>query len=321
MRRAAVFSGGPDAERAVSLESGRGVSAALRAAGFDVIEAVLEGDEGEARLATLAAGATVFPALHGAWGEGGALQELLDAARVAYVGCGPAAARLCMDKMATKLAAASAGVRTAPAALVDARSARHAIGVPCAVKPVHEGSSVGLYLCRDDAELEAALDRVRGDQRARPWRVYMVERLIEGREITVGLVDDGGTLRALPHLLIEPKRGAYDYYAKYEAEDTAYRVGGPLGEAVDAEVRASAELVCAALGVRHLARVDFLVDRAGVAWMLEVNTMPGFTSHSLLPMAAAAAGVSMPVLCSRLIEAAERDAPAALVVPAVEGRG
>ncbi len=307
--RVLVLGGGPDAEREVSLQGQRCVAQALHEAGFEAREQVLSGEERTTDLARLADGAVVFPVLHGAWGEGGTLQEMLDEAGLAYVGSRAPAARLCMDKLATKLLAARLGIDTPPACVLDTRSDCAAIDTPCVIKPVHDGSSVGLHVCRDRGHLVRAIEAVRQDQRERPWRAYMVERVIDGREITVSAIcdEDASGVRPLQHLLIEPAHGTYDYHAKYDANDTRYVPGAPLGGELDEIVRGAAGRLCDAIGVRHLARVDFMIDRDGRPWLLEVNTLPGFTTHSLLPMACAHAGMPLPALCERLVRAAERD--------------
>ncbi len=309
-----VLGGGPDAERAVSLDSARSVAQALRDAGFTVHHETID----RPTLADLRAlpGDVTFPVLHGAWGEGGPLQDLLDADGRPYSGCGPRASRLAMDKLATKLIAGRLGIPTPEAVALNVRDAVCPLGLPVVVKPVHEGSSVGLHLCRDDAAWEAALEDARLAARANPGRVCMAERLIRGRELTVGLLarKPGEPLSALPVIEIVPAAGPYDYSAKYERDDTEYRVGPDLPAGVADRVSRDAERLAAAIGVRHLARVDFLLDADGRPWLLEINTMPGFTSHSLLPMAARAVGLEMPALCRSLVEAmlAERTAAAGL---------
>ncbi|MCL4742384.1 MAG: D-alanine--D-alanine ligase [Phycisphaerales bacterium] len=299
-----VLGGGPDAERAVSLDSARGVAQALRDAGFGVHHETID----RPTLSSLRAlpGNVVFPVLHGAWGEGGPLQDLLEADGRPYVGSGPSAARLAMDKLATKLAAARLGIPTPEAVALNLRDPVSPLGLPVVVKPVHEGSSVGLHLCRDEAAWTCALDDARRAAQDSPGRVCMAERLIEGRELTVGLLARPGvaTLAALPVIEIVPAAGPYDYSAKYERDDTQYRVGPDLAAGVAARIGRDAERLAAALGVRHLARVDFLLDGDERPWLLEINTMPGFTSHSLLPMAARAVGLDLPSLCRSLVEAA-----------------
>lgn len=292
--RVLVLGGGPDAEREVSLRSAAGVASALREAGCGVVEATI----GRVTADELRAleGDVVFPVLHGSFGEGGPLQDLLESDGRAYVGCGARAARLAMDKLATKAAAWRAGVATADAALVNPHDEVCTLELPVVVKPVHEGSSVGLRIVRTASEYAAAVEGVRAS-----GRPNMVERYVRGRELTVGVVDlDGDGLRALPIVEIAPASGVYDYQAKYERSDTRYTANPELPAGVRETVQARALTVARAIGVRHLARVDFLLDERGEAWLLEVNTMPGFTATSLLPMAGRAAGIEMPALCVRL---------------------
>ncbi len=316
--RVLVLGGGPDAEREVSLRSARAVADALAGdAAFAVHHAEIDRVT-RAELAGQVSAAradVVFPVLHGRFGEGGPLQDLLESVGVAYVGCRPAAARLAMDKFASKLCAAAAGVPTLPAAILNRDDDAPPIALPCVVKPVHEGSSVGLHLCRDDAAWRTALTAVRGDRD----RVYMVERLVDtalgARELTVGvLTGEGaaaGALSPLPIIEIRPAAGPYDYAAKYTRGDTQYLVGPDLPAGVAARVSADAGRVAAAVGVRHLSRVDFLLDPQGRHWFLEINTMPGFTATSLLPKAAAGAGLGFGGLVARLVRAAFAAGPPA----------
>ena len=301
--RVLVLGGGPDAEREVSLESSAAVAGALRDDGrFEVAHEVID----RVDLAGLRAlpGDVVFPVLHGAFGEGGALQDLLELDGRSYVGSGPAAARLAMDKLASKIVAGGVGARTPVAACLNAGDDACPVGLPCVVKPVHEGSSVGLAMCRDGGAWEAALAFVRADRAAHPDRVWMVERLVEGRELTVGLVDGGEGLAPVGVVEIEAALGAYDYEAKYRRDDTRYTVDPALPAGVGASIAEASVEIARRLGVRHLARADFVLDADGQAWFLEINTMPGFTGHSLLPMAAGARGLGMAALCAGLVERA-----------------
>lgn len=298
-----VLGGGPDSEREVSLESSQGVAAALEQAGHRVRREVITKLTAQ-ELAALP-GDVVFPVLHGPWGEGGALQDLLEASRRPFVGCGSRTARLAMDKIATKLAAAKAGVATLPGAMLNLRDGEPPLGLPCVVKPVHEGSSVGVHICTTRERWEAALASVRRDREAHPARVFMVEHaVIGGHELAIGVLDGV----ALPIIEIKPAVEFYDYEAKYQRNDTTYVLAPVLPGKLSQELPHRALAVAKALGVRHLSRVDFMVDRDGAAWLLEVNTLPGFTSHSLFPMAAKHAGLDFPALTSRLVQLALRDA-------------
>ena len=304
-----VLGGGPDAEREVSLVSSKAVAGALAAAGHAVNYQII--DRPNLRELSAWAGDAVFPVMHGGWVEGGPLQDLLESLGRPYVGCQPAAARQAMDKLGTKLTAASMGIRTAPAGSFNPRDDGCPLGAvtaskPVVVKPVHEGSSVGVHICRDQRQWESAVGAVREDMRRHPDRAYMVERGILGsKELTVGVIGnaDGGG-QALDPILIAPAVEFYDYQAKYTRNDTRYVVDPPLPTGVKDLVRRWAEEMFQGLGCRHLARVDFLMDAEGLCWLLEVNTMPGFTDHSLLPMAAAHRGMPMPELCSYLVSLA-----------------
>lgn len=312
-----VLGGGPDAEREVSLVSARSVADALQAAGHIVHRRTIDRPTAADLRAMI--GDVVFPVLHGPWGEGGPMQDLLDADGRPYVGCRPQAARLAMDKIATKLVSARSGVRTAAAAVLNTLDDQPPLPLPLVVKPVHEGSSVGVYICRTPADWARAIDAVRAARAEHPARVSMAETaILDGkRELTVGVLDGV----ALSPIEIVPAVEFYDYQAKYQRNDTRYVVGPALPPGVEDQLRASAVTLARALGVRHLCRVDFLLDAHGVPWMLEVNTMPGFTEHSLLPMAAAAGRpasveggavggrdpMPMPALCSWLVSLAVRD--------------
>lgn len=301
MTRVLVLGGGPDAEREISLKSAAAVGQALRAR-FDVVEQTI----GRIELHELRAvpGDAVFPALHGFFGEGGPMQDLLEADGRAYVGSGPRAARWCMDKIGTKLAALALGVATSPSCLFDPRDDCAPLDGPVVLKPTHDGSSVGLHMCRDADDWARGRDAARQDIEANPYRSYMVERLVQGRELTVGLLGFDQELRALPIVEIGPASGVYDYDAKYNRSDTRYTVAPELPDGVGERVSDWALRLARHLGVRDLARVDFLLDRDGQAWLLELNTMPGFTATSLLPKAARAVGLDFQALCAHLIEQA-----------------
>lgn len=297
-----VLGGGPDAERAVSIDSSAAVAEALLAGGrFDVVHEIV--DKPSAGLLAGLAGEVVFPVLHGRWGEGGPMQDLLEADGRPYVGCRPGAARLAMDKLATKLLGLEAGVPTARAAVLDPMDRRCPLELPVVVKPVLEGSSVGLFICRDERAWQRAHAGASADMADRPGRVYMVEACLDGRELTVGVLGPRGRLRPLPVVEIRARGGVYDYAAKYERDDTEYTTGPDLTDGMGDRLGVLAVRAAERLGVRHLARVDFLLTD-GEPRLLEVNTMPGFTSHSLFPMAAGADGLEMPELCARLVELA-----------------
>lgn len=293
-----VLSGGPDAEREVSIDSARAVAAALRAAGLTTHEEAIDLPT-PAEIAALP-GRVVFPVLHGPFGEGGPLQDRLEAAGRPYIGARPVPARLAMDKIASKTIAATLGLAVTPTALFSAADETCPLPLPVVVKPVREGSTVGLFVCRTPEEYARAFRET-----AAADRPAMVEPLIAGREITAGVLLGA----PLPLVEIRPAGGLYDYAAKYERDDTAYMVAPPLPPGLTEMIQRQALALAQRIGATDLSRVDFMLDASGVPWLLEINTMPGFTDHSLVPMAARAAGVEMPELCARLAAAAR---PAAI---------
>lgn len=301
-----VLGGGPDAEREVSLRSSAAVHQAAKDAGYEADLLIIDRPT-PAEVAGWR-NKVVLPILHGRFGEGGTLQRLFEGAGVRFVGCRSEAARTAMDKMATKLAAARAGVPTSPGAIVDADDTVSPVGLPAVVKPVAEGSSVGLHICRDQPSWERAMSAVREDQAKNPHRAYLAEPFVGGRELTAPILgQEDGSLRALPLVEIAAAGGVYDYQAKYTRNDTRYTVLPELPDDQTRAVQEHAVRIGRALGVRHLARVDFLLPPDREPVMLEVNTMPGFTGTSLLPMSARADGMAMPALVSHLIQLAANE--------------
>lgn len=301
-----VLGGGPDAEREVSLRSSAAVHQAAKDAGYEADLLIIDRPT-PAEVAGWR-NKVVLPILHGRFGEGGTLQRLLEAGGVRFVGCRSEAARTAMDKMATKLAAARAGVPTSPGAIVDADDSVSPVGLPAVVKPVAEGSSVGLHICRDQPSWDRAMLAVREDQSKNPHRAYLAEPFVGGRELTAPILgQEDGSLRALPLVEIATASGVYDYQAKYTRNDTRYTVLPELPDDQTRAVQEHAVRIGRALGVRHLARVDFLLPPDREPVMLEVNTMPGFTGTSLLPMSARADGMAMPALVSHLIQLAANE--------------
>jgi D-alanine-D-alanine ligase len=286
-----VLKGGPDAEREVSLRSGGMVAAALRRAGAQVEEVTID-KPGLDEIRAMP-GDVVFPVLHGPWGEGGVLQEILERDGRPYVGCTPRAARLAMDKPASKRAVAEDGVPTPDCQVIRAGDAL-TLAAPLVLKPCDDGSSVDLRVC---ATAEDAA-RARSDLHTRR-PVLLAESFIQGRELTIGLLED----RELPLIEVRPKCGLYDYEAKYNRDDTEYRLDPELPPGVADAIRHWARAAWKRLGLRDVARMDFMLDARG-PWFLEANTMPGFTDHSLVPKAAAHAGLSMERLVLGLAERA-----------------
>ncbi|MHC4416393.1 MAG: D-alanine--D-alanine ligase family protein [Planctomycetota bacterium] len=301
-----VLMGGPDAEREVSLMSGREVAQALRECGrYEILEGII--DRPTAAELQAVGGDVVFPVLHGHWGEGGPLQQILEELVIPYVGSAPPAAAVAMDKLATKRVLAAEGATMLPDCRLEP-GGRCDLDPPLVLKPIDDGSSVDLHICRDLEEVAAArasLHPKRGP--------IMAERYVAGREVTVGIVCG----RPLPLVEITPAPAVefYDYEAKYLRDDTRYTIGPHLPRGISEQCSRVAAAAFDRLGCRDVARVDFVVDADG-PWFLEINTMPGFTTHSLVPMAAARIGLSMPSLCATLVEAAlARACEARICVP------
>jgi D-alanine-D-alanine ligase len=246
----------------------------------------------------------VFVALHGGFGEDGGIQTLLEFAGVRYTGSGRMASALAMDKDASKRLFRDAGIPTPDWRVVrrgdDVGSTLDAVGLPAIIKPVEEGSTVGLSLVEERRDLPAALDEA--------WRYgprAMIERYVPGRELTVGILDD----QPLPIVEIIPSHGLYDYACKYTPGMSSYRVPAQVPDAVRDRMWKCALGAFKALGCDAYARVDFRLDPQDQPWCLEVNTLPGMTETSLLPKAAAAVGISYPELVERISRAALRFGP------------
>ncbi len=302
-----VLAGGPDREREVSLISGKAVTDALKLAGHEVLQRDISPDD----LSALNEfqnweGRVVFPALHGRWGEGGGVQTVLDERGLAYVGCQAESATLCMDKYLSKARLFDASLPTLPFELIH-RGEQPTIDPPLVLKAPFEGSSIDLAICKDQATVDKALADLFTRQES-----LLVERFSGGVEITVGVLEslDGGEPFALPPIYIKPATAFYDYDAKYKRNDTQYIFDHEAMGLEPREVEGLGVLAVETfreLECRHMARVDFIVDENHRPWILEVNTIPGFTDHSLLPMAANQAGMPMPKLVDHLVRLAARD--------------
>lgn len=294
-----VLAGGPSAEREVSLDSGAAVADALRRRGHDVTIADASPDDFSAldRDVDL-----VFPTLHGTFGEDGTLQAELEKRGLRFVGSNAAASRIGMDKWATKQVAQDAGFK-APAATKLERGQNNnekfaTLPLPGFVKPVAEGSSVMTTKVTTRDELTTAANAV-----IDKYGAALVEQYIAGREITVGII--GRT--PLPPIWVKPAAGFYDYDAKYRKDDTEYLFDCGLTPAQQQRLHADSLNLFDAIGCRHLARVDWIVDDADTAWLLEINTIPGFTSHSLVGKAAAHTGLAFDDFVERLVWIAMED--------------
>ncbi|MEN5061861.1 D-alanine--D-alanine ligase [Luteimonas sp. TWI1416] len=297
--RVAVLLGGPGSEREVSLQSGQGVLDALRSRGVDAH--AVDGVPALAQAIVAGRYDRVFNILHGGDGENGVVQGLLDAFGVPYTGSRVLGSALTMDKIRTKQVWLSLGLPTPRyrriAAGEDVHAAARELGLPVIVKPSKEGSSVGVSRVFADADLDAAVALA-----ARYPGELLMEQMIEGDELTVGILDAGQGPRALPSIRIVPKGAWYDYEAKYVSDDTRYLCPGQEGDD-EARIGALAVEAFVAAGCSGWGRVDVMRDRAtGALSLLEVNTAPGMTSHSLVPKAAAQLGMDYAALCWCVLE-------------------
>jgi D-alanine-D-alanine ligase len=295
--KVAVLLGGKSAEREVSLKSGGMVLAALKKKGVDahpfdpkerdLLELVKERFQ------------RVFIALHGGFGENGTVQGVLEWLGIPYTGSGVLASALAMDKLRTKRIWAAEGLPTAPYAVLeqatDLKAVAKRLGVPMFVKPASEGSSVGMTKVRKASALDEAYAlAVNYDP------VVLAEKFIDGPELTVAVLGD----RVLPIIRIVTPREFYDYEAKYIANDTQYLIPCGVSEKKEKDLQALSLKAFRALGCRGWGRVDLMLDKRGKPYLLEVNTSPGMTDHSLVPMAARAVGISYEDLCLKVLEMA-----------------
>ena len=293
--KVAVLLGGKSAEREVSLKSGAAVLAALQKGGVDAHAF----DPADRPLHELQAFDRVFIALHGRYGEDGTLQGALELMGIPYTGSGVMASSVGMDKWRTKLLWRAAGVATPEFELVTAESDFDAIerrlGLPLFVKPANEGSSIGISKVKTAGGLNAAYELA-----AKSDPLVIAEQFVGGGEYTVGILGD----EALPIIRIVPANEFYDYEAKYLRDDTQYLCPCGLNAEQEAKIQAEALQAFRVLGAQGWGRVDFLMDEAGQHYFLEVNTSPGMTDHSLVPMGARARGLSFEQLVLQVLELA-----------------
>jgi D-alanine-D-alanine ligase len=295
--KVAVLLGGPSAEREISLRSGNMVLGALRKKGVDAHPF----DPRDERLEQLIAQRfdRVFIALHGRFGEDGTVQGALEYLGLPYTGSGVMASALAMDKWRTKLLWQASGIPTPPYELLapdsDFAALAERLGLPLMVKPAREGSSIGMSKVASVEKIGAAYELA-----AEYDDVVIAERFIEGVEVTAAIL--GG--EALPLIRLETPRVFYDYQAKYFAEDTRYVCPSGLPDAQERTVQRHALRAFDLVGCSGWGRVDVMIDRAGEPYLLEVNTIPGMTDHSLVPMAARARGIDFESLCVRILETA-----------------
>ena len=286
----AVLMGGVSSEREVSLRSGAAAARGLRESGYRVEEV----DVTERAVELPPETEAVFIALHGVFGEDGEVQRLLEELGVPYTGSRPAACRLAFDKILTRGRLEASGIPVAPGEVLR-EGGKRTLPLPVVVKPPREGSSVGCHIVFDEAEWEPAFrDVLRYGEEA------LVERYIPGRELTVGILDG----EPLPVVEIRAARRWYDFEAKYLSGDTRYIVPAELDEATARRVQEIARETFRVLDAEGFGRVDLRLSPEGEPFVLELNTIPGLTASSLLPKAAAAAGIAFPELCSRIMESA-----------------
>lgn len=312
----AVVMGGPSGEHDISLKSGQGVAAALGQRGFVVEPIVIPCAPDVAQACEVARAAlarahpdVVFIALHGTFGEDGTIQQLCEELRLAYTGSDPVASRLGMDKAASRQRFVAAGLTVPRSQLIDMSAAGPStltlpsihLSYPLVVKPVSQGSSLGVSIVERAAGLGAALAEA-----ARYDGTVLVEEFVRGQELTVGLLSH----QPLPVIEIRPHQPFFDFTAKYTPGVTDYLVPAPLTPALARIVQAAATRAHEALGCRHLSRTDLILTPEEVPVILEVNTIPGFTPTSLLPKAAACLGLSYEDVCERLVHLARHESVA-----------
>jgi D-alanine-D-alanine ligase len=305
--RIGVLMGGPSSEREISLKSGKAVYEALKAAGVDAVSIDITTDniEENIRLIESLGINCAFLALHGRFGEDGQAQNILETLKMPYTGSGVLASRLAMDKVSSRQIFESHDL-TVPRYQVmykdsyrPERGALAEIGFPLVVKPAAHGSSIGLSIIHEPAGLTKALESAfEFDEK------IVIEEYIKGREMTVGILEE----EALPVIEIIPSKGFFDYEAKYQSGLTEYVVPALLGEALAKNIQSSALSAHRLLGCFGCSRVDLILSEEDIPFILEVNTIPGFTSTSLLPKAAKRRGIDFTQLCLKLIRLAYANA-------------
>ena len=295
-----VLMGGPSSEHDVSILSGTAIADALVSVGHTVRRADIGPSDTSALDGTPPD--VVFIALHGEFGEDGQVQRLCEERGLPYIGSPPHASEIAMDKAASKVCYRQAGLSTPPWAVLeklhspqDCRQMLESIGLPCVLKPLTGGSSVDVSIVGDATQRDKLVKSLLGK-----YPRVLAEKFVKGRELTVGVLGH----RALPVIEIRPRRAFYDYQAKYFDDDTEYLFEHDLDAKTVAYLQDCSLKAHQALGCRDISRSDFLLDEQGVAWVLETNTIPGFTSHSLVPKAAKRIGYSFVQLCEELVKMA-----------------
>lgn len=295
-KRIVLAKGGPGSERKVSLETAKGVAEALSSLDADVVELDIEGTNFEVPSGCLA----VFNVIHGTFGEDGQIQRILEAKGIPFTGAGSASSELAFDKMRSKARFVERGVPTAAYQILPLATATPAdvkISVPLVMKPLREGSSVGVHIIKEASGIAPAIADLKqyGPE-------ALVEPFISGKELTVGILGD----QVLPVVHIQPRDGFYDISNKYPwltgKGGSDYFCPADLSLETTRAVQEAALAAHRALGVEVYSRVDVLLDEKDQPFVLEVNTIPGMTATSLLPKAARAAGIMYPALCARILE-------------------
>lgn len=295
-----VLMGGLSSEREISLCSGRAVSRALKSLGYKVVNIGEKGEDIESAICNFHID-IAFIALHGRYGEDGQIQSFLEERGIPYVGSGPEASRNALNKYVAKKIFEKNGIPTPRYKLCDFKNQsfvelrkmiESSLGYPVVVKPICEGSSIGLQMVDNGNSLEKAFISAQkyGSQ-------VLVEEYVSGRELTVGILE----YSVLPIVEILPKDEFYSFNAKYSDGGSEYVVPAQLSQRVYVEVMKIGKSAFDVLGCRHFGRVDIRLSSGGIPYVLEVNTIPGFTEHSLLPKAAKAVGISFEELCENLV--------------------
>lgn len=301
-KKVGVLMGGPSAEREVSLNTGRAILAALQEKGYDAIGIDLDPPRFIEQLKEAKID-IVFNAIHGKFGEDGALQGALEMMGIPYTGSGVLASAVAMDKAISKRLFQAAGIPTPRSRIYSetekgrplAAEIQAEFGVPVVVKAAAQGSSIGVVIVEKQEDVASAVDEA-----FKYSDHIVVEEFITGKELTVAILG-GETVEALPIIEIVPNSGRYDYHSKYTRGATEYIVPARLEDNVALQIQRIAVAVFELLGCKGVARVDVMLDNQNCSYVLEINTIPGMTATSLVPKAAAAAGVSFADLCERLL--------------------
>lgn len=301
----AVVMGGPSAEREVSLNTGAAIANALREYGYtNVVEIDLDPRNFGKQLAESKA-KVVFNAVHGLYGEDGRLQTLLEIREMPYTGSGMIASVSCMDKVITKRMLRDAGISTPACLIVNKKESgikekiMQRFSLPVVIKPASQGSSIGVEIVKEENQLDEALANA-----FKYSRDILVEEFIGGKELTVSMMQKDGEVVALPVIHIAPHSGMYDYHSKYTKGATEYICPADLDEETTKKVQEISKQAYEVLGCSGVARADVMLDEEGNGYVLEINTVPGMTATSLVPKAAAAAGISFPELCNIILQSA-----------------